>query len=209
MSGEVKVKICGITRPEDAVVAAEAGAWAIGLVFYPGSPRCVSAVQAQRIDRVLSQEVLRVGVFMDQTLEDIRGVEREVRLDLVQFQAAAADDFCRGLGTARCVQVVALEDQESVDRAVGSQADYVLIDRPRPGGTPKGGPVDWTLAGRVAQKRPRTILAGALTPANVAEAIRRASPWGVDVSGGVERAPGIKDAIKIRAFIEAARGVMS
>jgi phosphoribosylanthranilate isomerase len=205
VKGEVQVKICGITRPQDALAAAQAGAWAVGLVFYPGSPRCLSIAQARGVAAVLPAGVLRVGVFLDQSLDDIQGIRRALRLDLVQLHGAQAHGICRDLGAESCIQAVALHDEDSVGRALDCQAAYVLLDRARPGGKAQGGPVDWSLASRVAQRRPRTLLAGGLTPDNVGEAIRRASPWGVDVSGGVEGASGDKDPEKIRAFLDAVR----
>jgi len=197
----IRVKICGITRPEDGLAAAEAGAWAIGLVFARESPRFVNAKQALAITDALPKTVLRVGVFQNQSLDVISRVEREVPLDLIQLHGHEKDEQCLAVGRARCIKAVVLLDAPSVDRVARFSSDFLLVDRPRGSAHPTA---PWKLAAQLAAKREKTLLAGGLTPENVAEAIREVKPWGVDVASGVERSPGVKDPRLIRAFVEAA-----
>ena len=199
------VKICGITRQEDARVAAECGAWAAGLVFYPKSPRFVTAKQALHIVKSLPPSVLRIGVFMDASVEVIRRVERTVPLDLIQIHGRKSAETAKDVAADRVILATVLETQEDVEKAQGQPAAYLLVDRRRVAGRPSGPAVNWALARQLAQRRPRTLLAGALTPENVGEGIKAARPWGVDVSGGVESAPGVKDPAKIRAFFDRVR----
>lgn len=196
----VAVKICGVTRERDAVLAAESGAWAVGFVFAPESPRCVTIDRAKEIASALPATVQRVGVFIDAPVESIMTACERVPLDLVQLHGAEPADVCRRIGLWRCIKAVALMGKESVERALVFDSVLLLVDRPK---TQKG-PIDFGLARDVARRR-RTILAGGLTPANVAHAVRIVEPWGVDVSSGIERAPGIKDPAKLRAFCDAVR----
>ena len=199
----IRVKICGLTRPEDALAAAEAGAWAIGLIFARESPRFINAKQALAVINVLPKKVLRVGVFQNQSAEVIRRVEEEVPLDLIQLHGHESDELCVVVGKERCIKAVVLLDEPSVDRVARFSSDFLLVDRPR--GSASHPAVPWNLAARLAKKREKTILAGGLSAENVGEAIRQVEPWGVDVSSGVEASPGVKDAEKIRAFIGAVR----
>ena len=199
----IRVKICGVTRPEDAVAAAEAGAWAIGLIFARESPRFVDAKQALAITDALPKTVLRVGVFQNQSMDVISRVEREVPLDLIQLHGHEKDEQCLAVGKVRCIKAVVLLDAPSVDRVAKFSSDFLLVDRPR--GSADQPTAPWKLAAQLAAKREKTLLAGGLTPENVAEAVREVKPWGVDVAGGVERSPGVKDHDRIKAFIQAAR----
>ena len=199
-----RVKICGITRPEDARAAARLGADAIGLVFYPPSPRAVSIEQAQAVVAVLPPFVTAVGLFVDERPERIREVVSKVRIDLLQFHGDECPADCDGFERP---YLKAVRMREGVDLA-GYANTYpaaagLLLDSYQagiPGGT--GTSFDWS---RVPQDLDKPIiLAGGLDPDNVAEVIRITHPYGVDVSGGVEQAKGIKDAEKMAAFI---RGV--
>ncbi|HVE12719.1 MAG TPA: phosphoribosylanthranilate isomerase [Elusimicrobiota bacterium] len=201
---EMRVKFCGITRAEDAAAAAAAGAWAIGMIFAE-SPRRLDAAQARSVAAAVPAGVLKVGVFSGQSLEEMRELGEETGLDLYQLHDGGDEELVEELGAERCIQAASLRDAASVERAVGLPARFALLDRPRQGAIAEGAAVDRTLAAEVARRRPRVILAGGLTPENVAEAVRRVRPWAVDVSSGVERAPGVKDAAKLRAFAEAAR----
>ena len=201
-----RVKICGITRVEDALAAARLGADAVGLVFYAKSPRAVSIAQAQAVVRALPPFVTIVGLFVDAAPEEIREVLAAVPLDLLQFHGNEAPQACRDYGRPYLKVVHMAEDTDVVDlaRPYGDVAG-ILVDtyvQGVPGGT--GRSFDWSrLPAALACP---LILAGGLTPANVAAAVAQVRPWAVDVSGGVEAAPGIKDADKIAAFI---RGVNS
>jgi phosphoribosylanthranilate isomerase len=197
-----RVKICGITRAEDAALAVRSGADAIGFVFWPRSPRAVKPAQVATIttDGAL---VARVGVFVDASPEEVAETVKEARLSVVQLHGdEPVGDFSR-VGAA-VIKAVSLVDERDVERALALPADVtVLIDAPdrqRKGGTGNVG--DWSLARRVSRARP-VILAGGLSAANVAAAIREVQPWGVDVSSGVEASPGIKEPGRLRDFFSA------
>jgi phosphoribosylanthranilate isomerase len=203
MTGRVRVKICGITRPDDGWRAAELGADAIGMIFWRSSPRVVDVPTAIEIVRNLPPFVSRVGVFVNAKVSEVWDVVRQVRLDVVQLHGDETAVAFEGVG-ARLVKAVTLEDAESVDAACHLPGWVTpLIDATdvsRRGGT--GRVANWTLAAKVARKRPM-ILAGGLTAANVGDALRSVAPWGVDVSSGVESAPGIKDPERLREFFNA------
>lgn len=202
----VRSKICGITRVEDALAAAAAGADAIGLVFYAKSPRAVSVEQAQQIIAALPPFVTTVGLFVDMPRPELQQILAQVPLDLLQFHGDESVEQCEGYGRPyiKALRVKAGDDIAAL-MAQYPSASGVLLDtfvEGVPGGT--GLAFDWSL---VPAELPKpVILAGGLTPDNVATAIDRVRPYAVDISGGVESAKGIKDADKVRAFIRAARG---
>ncbi|OEC40001.1 N-(5'-phosphoribosyl)anthranilate isomerase [Pseudomonas sp. 1D4] len=201
----VRVKICGITRVEDALAAVAAGADAIGLVFYAPSPRAVTAEQARVIISALPPFVTTVGLFVDMPGEELDSVLATVPLDLLQFHGDESPDVCRRHGRPY-LKALRIRPGDDVPALIErySDASGVLLDTHvpgTPGGT--GEAFDWSLVPS-APSRP-VVLAGGLTPGNVAEAIRRVRPYAVDVSGGVEAAKGIKDPVLIRAFIDAVR----
>lgn len=201
----VRSKICGITRIEDALVAADAGADAIGLVFYGKSPRAVSLQQAQAIIAALPPFVTTVGLFVDASSSELSAILDAVPLDLLQFHGDETPDDCERFQRP---YIKALRVQPGVDLAAQialySAAAGVLLDTfvaGVPGGT--GEAFDWSLVPRGLNVP--IILAGGLTPDNVRCAIEQVQPYAVDVSGGVEASKGIKDAEKIRAFTRAVR----
>ena len=200
-----RVKICGITRVQDAVAAARLGADAIGLMFYPESPRAVSADQARRIVRALPPFVAAVGVFVDPSPEEVRAALAAVPLDLLQFHGDETPEFCAqfAVGYLKAARVrPGLDLIQYAARHAGAKA--LLLDtyvRGAHGGT--GQTFDWSLIPG-ALPLP-VVLSGGLDPGNVAEAVRRVRPWAVDVSSGVEAAAGVKDPQKIAAFIQGAR----
>ncbi|MWV18195.1 phosphoribosylanthranilate isomerase [Pseudomonas sp. L-22-4S-12] len=202
----VRSKICGITRVEDALAAAAAGADAIGLVFYAKSPRAVSVAQARQIIAALPPFVTTVGLFVDAGRDELRQILAQVPLDLLQFHGDECAEQCEGHGRPyiKALRVKAGDDVAAqVARYPGAAG--VLLDtfvEGVPGGT--GLAFDWSLVPAGLSKP--VILAGGLTPESVAAAIARVRPYAVDVSGGVESAKGIKDADKVRAFIRAAQG---
>jgi phosphoribosylanthranilate isomerase len=181
------VKICGITRREDAESAVEAGASALGFIFYPQSPRFVTPERAEELGRGL--DVWRVGVFVDETAASIEAIMRAGKLDIAQIYGGAAPSGTRVWEAIRL-------NTATEPRLLGSGAEAVLLD-----GLANGQGFDWNLARGVADK---VIVAGGLDGANVAEAIRIAQPWGVDASSRLESSPGVKDHQKMRRFIEAA-----
>lgn len=203
----VRSKICGITRIEDALVAAEAGADAIGLVFYDKSPRAVDVRQARAILAALPPFVTSVGLFVNASRCFIGEVLDAVPLDVLQFHGDETPEQCEGHGRPwfKALRVRPGDDLlAEARRFAGARA--ILLDAyvpGVPGGT--GERFDWSLI--PADLPMPLILAGGLTPDNVTEAIASVRPYGVDVSGGVEAAKGIKDAAKVAAFIRRVRGV--
>ncbi|MBZ5637350.1 MAG: phosphoribosylanthranilate isomerase [Acidobacteriia bacterium] len=202
---ETRVKICGITRIEDGVAAAESGSWAVGFVLHAASPRLVSAAEAARIAKALPPGVLRVGVFLHAPAGLVRTVEAEVELDLVQLHGDGAEATCRAVGPERVILAARLARDGDVERALELPSAHVLVDHDRSLRVPASGTTDWNLAERLARRRELTLLAGGLTSDTVEGAIRRVRPWGVDVSRGVESAPGIKDKGRILEFVERVR----
>jgi phosphoribosylanthranilate isomerase len=206
MSVSVKVKICGVTSVSDAQAAVQAGADAVGLMLYSGSPRHITLEAAQEIAGNLPPSVIRVGVFVDPNPEDVFAAIRLCGLNLLQFHGAETPQFCQQFGVMT-LKAFRMKSAESLAALASFSADAFLLDShvpDKPGGT--GQTFNWDLA-VAAKKFGRPIfLAGGLTPENVADAIRAAQPFGVDVSSGVEISPGRKDPEKIRAFIAAARG---
>lgn len=201
----VRSKICGITRVEDALLAAEAGADAIGLVFYAKSPRAVDVRQARVIVAALPPFVTTVGLFVNASRCELGEILEAVPLDLLQFHGDETAADCSGHHRPY-IKALRVRPGEDVAARCAEfpQAAGILLDTfvpGVPGGT--GETFDWTLV----PENPGCpiILAGGLTPENVAAAIRQVRPWAVDVSGGVEASKGIKDAAKVRAFVEAVR----
>ncbi|MGV3592124.1 MAG: phosphoribosylanthranilate isomerase [Gammaproteobacteria bacterium] len=197
-----RVKICGITRPEDGIAAARAGADAIGLVFYDRSPRAIDAERARAICAALPPFVTKVGLFVNATHEFVDSMLAAVPLDLLQFHGDENADFCRSFARP---YLKALRIKPGMDLAAAAQsfvsAQGLLVDAwhdEQYGGT--GATFDWSLLGSAVSSE-RLVLAGGLSPANVAQAIRQVRPWAVDVSSGVESAPGIKDKDRIEQFI--------
>lgn len=199
------VKICGITRPEDALAAARAGAHAIGLVFYAKSPRYATPARAAEIIRVLPPFVTTVGLFVDSTAEEVRAALAAAPVGLLQFHGDETPEFCRQF---KRPYVKAVRVKAGVDLLQYAQdyhdAKALLLDayvEGLHGGS--GAAFDWSLIPRGLPLP--VILSGGLTPENVTEAVRRVKPSAVDVSSGVESAKGIKDAQKIAAFIKGVR----
>lgn len=201
----VRSKICGITRIEDALAAVEAGADAIGFVFYAKSPRAVSVQQARAIIQGLPPFVTTVGLFVNASRCELGEILDAVPLDLLQFHGDEVVADCEGWHRPyiKALRVKAGDDIAAAVDAYPS-ASGVLLDtyvEGVPGGT--GEAFDWSLIPQTLSKP--LILAGGLTPENVADAVARVKPYAVDVSGGVEASKGIKDHAKIRAFINAVR----
>lgn len=204
----VKIKICGITNVDDAKVAVEAGADALGFVLYRKSPRFVEPAVVKRIVAELPPFVLPVGVFVNEELSLVRALIDDCGLGLAQLHGDETVSYCQDLGRS-VMKALRLKDRGTfltmAEFKGRANVRGVLIDAfstQAYGGT--GQTVDWTLAQEAAQSTP-IVLAGGLTPANVAEAITSVRPYGVDVSSGVELSPGKKDHDKVKAFIRTAR----
>jgi phosphoribosylanthranilate isomerase len=202
------VKICGITRPEDAEVAVAAGADWIGLNFWPRSRRYVSLARALEVAEVIPGDVKKVGVFVNAPAPTVIEAARRVGLDLLQFHgdedAAYLAAFAGGYRFLKALRIRAPLDLRAIDLLEGT--DTVLLDAPSESYGGGGRPFDWALARQARDRGKRIVLAGGLTPENVGEAVREVRPFGVDVASGVERAPGLKDPDKVRRFVAAARG---
>ena len=200
-----RIKICGITSPADGLAAAQQGADAIGLIFYPPSPRLVAPERAREIVAGLPPFVARVGVFVNPSAAEVDAAIGACRPDLLQFHGEEAPEFCRGFGVPylRAWRVRPGVDLLECLSPFHDAAGW-LLDAYRPdlyGGT--GEPFDWNL---IPQRLGRpVILSGGLDAENVGEAIRRVRPWAVDVSSGVESAKGIKDERLIAALIAGVR----
>jgi phosphoribosylanthranilate isomerase len=200
------VKICGVTRPEDARLAAALGAWAIGMVFWPGSPRAVTVQQAAAVAAAVPDGVLIVGVFVDATRDEIAAAVRQVPLGAVQLHGSETPALVESLPWP-VIKALPVPSEGPLPDLAPWAGVRVLLDAHDPerrGGT--GRQVDWARAAALAATRP-VILAGGLRPDTVAEAIARVRPAGIDVSSGVERAPGVKDEARMRALFDAVREV--
>ena len=199
----LRVKICGIRRTEDALLAAELGAWGVGFIFWPGSPRFIDPYRARKICAELPPWVVPVGVFVDQPEEYVSAVAGLVPLGAVQLHGSESVESIERLPhrVIKSVPVTPDLDAAAIDRLptrVGVLLD--AHDQERRGGT--GKTVDWSVAAGLALRR-KVLLAGGLRPENVRAAVDAVKPFGIDVSSGVESAPGIKDPERIRALFAA------
>jgi phosphoribosylanthranilate isomerase len=195
------VKICGITNEDDALLAVAMGADAVGFVFAP-SPRQVAAQQVYDITRRLPPEILTVGVFRDEHPTRVIDTINRAGLKAAQLHGHETPGMVADVASQiRWVIKAVVAGSPDARRADEFGTDMILVDAPSPG---SGLLFDWSLVNEIPEG-PRLILAGGLTPDNVANAVDRARPWGVDVATGVERAPGRKDPLKVKSFIERAR----
>lgn len=204
----VKVKICGLTNAEDAAVAVEAGADAVGFVFHKKSPRCAETAAVKAIVKELPPFVFPIGVFVNEDAKVVRDIMDSCGLALAQLHGDETAAYCEMLGRP-VLKAIRLRDRRSFLALAEFQGRAgvrgFLVDAFSPdayGGT--GQVADWALAAEAATVA-RILLAGGLTPGNVAQAIEQVRPYGVDVSSGVEASPGRKDHEKVRAFVQAVR----
>jgi phosphoribosylanthranilate isomerase len=211
VASPTRIKICGLTRTEDAAVAVEAGAWALGVILWPGSKRAASLQQAAEIAGEFRRRAEVAGVFVNQPLDEVVGSVEAAQLTMVQLHgdegSAYASEVARRTGAKviKAARVGSRADLQAVQAF--ARVDFHLLDAhadSAPGGT--GQTWDWSLL--EARRSPvPLILSGGLTPENVADAVATVRPFAVDVASGVEVSPGIKDPDAIRAFIEAAQSV--
>lgn len=200
----VKIKICGITEGDDALHAIDCGADALGFVFYDRSPRAITRKTARTIIAQLPPLVTVVGLFVNADPGTVREVADDCGLDLIQYHGDESPEIVR-LAPRRSIRALRVRENEIFDEIARYPASGLLLDAwvsGSFGGT--GVPCNWEIAAAIAKKRP-VILAGGLTPENVATAIQAVRPYGVDVSSGVEATPGHKDRKKVAAFIKAAQ----
>jgi phosphoribosylanthranilate isomerase len=208
MPDPVKVKICGITNLADGLAAAEAGADALGFVFCAQSPRLIAPESAAEIIRQLPPYVVKVGLFVNAPEDDVLHTIAVCGLNVLQFHGDESPEYCLQFGLMT-MKAFRIRDAESLNHLEKYPTDAWLLDAYTPGklgGT--GHAFDWSLAVEARGRGRPIFLAGGLNPGNVAEAVRQVRPYGVDVSSGVEAAPGRKDHDKVRAFIRAAKSAL-
>lgn len=205
----VKIKVCGITNLADAEKALEFGADALGLNFYPPSPRCLAPEKAREILRHLPAGPCKVAVFVNEPREKVEEVLRGTQPDSdrggftgLQFHGEESDDFCRGWGV-KVIKAFRLKERKSLERMKDFPADFYLLDSWSPAYGGSGDSFPWEWIEEIDSTR--LFLSGGLSVDNVTEAIRRIRPYGVDVCSGVEAKPGIKDYGKLQEFIIAAK----
>ena len=201
---QVKVKVCGMTSLKDAMAAVEEGADAIGFIFYKKSPRSVTMKLVREIVLELPPFIDTVGVFVDETAEQINKIADYCNLDIIQLHGDESPIFCKKI-RRKVIKAFRIKDMQSVKKLSSFQVSGFLLDtfsENLHGGT--GKVFDWNLA-LPAKKFGPVIMAGGLTPNNVQQAVRQIRPYGVDVCSGVESEPGIKDHKKVRAFLNNAK----
>jgi phosphoribosylanthranilate isomerase len=207
-----KVKICGITDLRDAELAVELGAWAVGMVFYDGSPRRCSTEQALGITTSLRRRAELCGVFVDASLDELAGLTEELGLTMLQLHGDEGPAFCAearrrtGARVIKAIQVAGAGDVRELERYhvdfhLADARARALVKQGLRGGT--GETFDWSLLAERRSSATPLILSGGLHPDNVAEAVERVRPYAVDTASGTERAPGHKDEAKLRAFFAA------
>jgi phosphoribosylanthranilate isomerase len=204
----VKVKICGITNVADALAATEVGADLVGLMFYEKSPRHIALPTAKEIARQLPPFIVKTGVFVNPPEDLVFRAIGECGLGLLQFHGDEPPEFCTQFGVMS-MKAFRVRNAESLHALAAYNTDAWLLDTysaDKPGGT--GGTFNWDLAVEAPKLGRPVFLAGGLTPENVAEGVRRVRPFGVDVSSGVESAPGKKDPAKVKAFVAAAKAAI-
>jgi phosphoribosylanthranilate isomerase len=204
----VIVKICGITNVEDGLAAVEAGADALGLIFYEQSPRYMPIEKAAAVIRNLPEPIVKVGVFVDADEDTVYRAIRECGLNLLQFHGGESPEYCVQFGIMS-MKAFQVRDAQSLSRLPDFKTDAWLLDAYSPdklGGT--GERFNWDLAIEARKLGRPIFLAGGLTPENIAEAVRHVEPYAVDVSSGVEASPGKKDHGKVMAFVAAAKGAL-
>lgn len=204
-----RVKICGITSRSDALAAVGAGADALGFMFYPASKRHVAPEAVAAFVGDLPPFVVKVGVFVDASEDDVRRIAGTCGLDALQFHGDETPAYCARFGPTPVIKAFRVADQSSLAALPSFAVSAWLLDSyvaGQLGGT--GERFNWNLAVEARSLGRPVILAGGLTPENVAEAVQQVAPYAVDVSSGVESAPGRKDPAKLRAFIAAAKGVV-
>ena len=202
---KVRIKICGITRREDALAAVSFGAWALGFVFYRKSPRFITPAKAAQIIRSLPPFVTPVGVFVNESREKVRRIAEICSLRTLQFHGDESPAYCRRfVKDFRIIKAFRISGREDLKRIRGYDLSAVLLDSYHPslyGGT--GQTFVWPKAGVLKPLKKPVILSGGLNPGNVKRALKTVKPFAVDVSSSVEQAPGIKDYLKVKRFINA------
>jgi len=201
----IQVKICGITDSRDARAAAEAGAAALGFIFYPPSPRYITPDDAKKIIAALPESVVYVGVFVNEKIETVKKISAALALDMIQLHGDESPDYCRQFQSARVIKALHLVSSRDVEDASVYEAAAILADSRRRdlyGGT--GEKSDWKLARDLKNRKP-LILSGGLGPENIKDALTAVAPDAVDINSGVESAPGKKDHEKLQCVFDTLR----
>ncbi len=202
--GNVRVKICGLTRQEDAASAVKAGAWALGFMFYRPSPRFVHPRQARKIIESLPPFITPVGVFVNQSEKQIRQIAKTCHLQTLQFHGDESPAFCRRFKAFRIIKAFRIGERIDIESIQKYRVSAILLDTFRAGlfgGT--GQSFNWRLARVLRGFTLPVILSGGLKAGNIQEAVRCVRPFAVDISSGIEKKPGIKDPRKIKMFFRA------
>lgn len=202
-----RLKVCGITRPDDAELATELGAWALGMIFWPGSPRRCDPAVAAGIARALRRRVEIAGVFVDAKLEHVASLAEGIGLTVIQLHGDEGPAYCAEVARrtgAKVVKAARVRSRAEISALRAFHVDFHLLDTARigmPGGT--GETWDWELLNPCHPGDVPVLLSGGLDPDNVEGAIAAVKPWGVDVASGTESEPGVKDPEKLEAFVAA------
>ena len=201
----MQVKICGITNEEDALYAAGCGAAALGFIFYPASPRYITPEAVQKIASVLPDELVKVGVFVNEKATEIKRVMKYCGLDMIQLHGDESPAYCREFPASQVIKTVEFKNDDDFNQASGYDVSAILVDSRHAGlygGT--GKKANWELACRIKNKKP-LILSGGLNEGNIAEAIKAVLPNALDINSGVELKPGKKDHAKMARIFDIIR----
>jgi phosphoribosylanthranilate isomerase len=201
----VRIKICGVTREEDALAAVRLGADALGFNFWPGSRRHLTPAAARLIIERLPPLVTTVGVFVNQPEAEMRAIAAETGIQVFQLHGDEPPELCARMPLP-VVKAIPVDQVRTLSRLLSYEVSAFLLDTPSRGYGGTGQPFDWSLAEGVSEVAP-VILAGGLTPENVANAVRAVRPYAVDVASGVESSPGVKDMDRMSRFVAAVREV--
>jgi phosphoribosylanthranilate isomerase len=200
-----QVKICGITNKEDAIAAAQCGAAALGFIFYPPSPRYIKPADAKKIISALPDDLIKVGVFVNEKQKEIKRVMDDCALDMIQLHGDEKPSFCGEFPAYRIIKAVELKNEIDLNHALNYKVAALLVDSRHAGlygGT--GKKANWDLARRLKDKKP-FILSGGLKKENVAEAVQAVAPAALDINSGVESEPGKKDHKKLAQIFDLIR----
>ena len=201
----IQIKICGITNKEDALCAAKLGATALGFIFYPASPRYITPEAVQKIASVLPDELVKVGVFVNEKATEIKRVMKYCGLDMIQLHGDESPAYCREFPASQVIKAVEFKNDDDFNQASGYDVAAILVDSRHAGlygGT--GKKANWELACRIKNKKP-LILSGGLNEGNIAEAIKAVLPNALDINSGVELKPGKKDHAKMARIFDIIR----
>jgi phosphoribosylanthranilate isomerase len=200
-----QVKICGITNKENALFAGHCGAAALGFIFYSPSPRYIKPENARKIIGVLPDELVKIGVFVNEKASEIKRIMEYCALDMIQLHGDELPEFCRGFPADRIIKAIELKDDDDLNHALAYDVAALLVDNRHAGlygGTGKKS--NWELACRIKKNKP-LILSGGLNEKNVAEALKVVVPAALDINSGVESEPGIKDHAKLARIFDIIR----